>query len=158
METQSTTPQPAWYVLCVKPNAERQISDKLRLLGFETCLPTRRVQSKRKDRQVWIEKVLFNCYVFVSCLPKDRKKVFVDNKRVFQFLYEGGKPVTLRKADIQLLKGLEASQTPATISQDHLQAGEAVRIVSGEFAGLEGTILSWQQGQPNKVYIEMPCL
>jgi transcription antitermination factor NusG len=112
------------------------------------------VQSKRKDRQVWIDKVLFNCYVFVHCLPKDRKKVFLDNKRIFSFLREANKPVTLRDSEVQIIKGLEASQIPATLSQDDLRAGEEVRIVSGDFEGLIGKVLSWQTGQ-SKVYLEM---
>jgi transcriptional antiterminator NusG len=154
MENQSTTPQPAWYVLCVRPNAERHANTLLREAGFETCLPTQRVRSKRQDRQAWIEKVLFNCYVFVHCLPKDRKKVFLDKKRIFRFLSEGNKPITLRDSEVQIIKGLEASQIPATLSQDDLRAGEAVRIVSGNFEGLIGKVLSWQAEQ-NKVYLEM---
>ncbi|TAE07720.1 MAG: hypothetical protein EAZ95_18115, partial [Bacteroidetes bacterium] len=157
METQSTQPQPAWYVLCVKPNTELKVRELLRKAGFETCLPTQSVQSQRKDRQTWKQKPVFTGYVFASCLPKDRRNIFV-SPYVMQLLREAGKPVRLREADITLIKGMEASQAKVHFTQKPLTTGEAVRIITGDFAGIEGTVTALQNSQINKVYVALACL
>lgn len=146
-----------WHVLCVKPNTERKVGKLLEKAGFEVCVPTYKELRYRSDRKVWIEKVVFNCYVFVAVLPKKRKNVFI-NKNIFQYLKTGDRIAVLKEEEVKLIKKISTTQESVSISSEALEVGQYVEILSGDFAGLQGMITALQQSNKPKVHLEISSL
>lgn len=68
-----------WYVLYTAPRAEKQVKERIDLLGVECWLPLHRTPRVWSDRVKIVEIPLFSSYVFVRCTDavlRDLLKVY----------------------------------------------------------------------------------
>ena len=106
---------------------------------METFLPTFLSRRQWKDRRVEIARPLFPGYVFTRIAWGDRNKV-VSIPSVVRILSFNGRPADISDQEIESIRlcvgggiALESHPFPAV--------GERVRVISGAFEGVEGTVV-----------------
>lgn len=125
-----------WYVLHVKPRAEKKVDDFLAALRVFHYLPLLRKETKVQRRKVVRFLPAFPGYVFTRLSQEERAQVF-GTRNVVRTI-----PVAQPRRMIHQLRQVEhALRLPADLrAVEHFTEGEYVRIVSGPLRGLEGRV------------------
>lgn len=133
-------PQP-WYVVHCKPKFEQIALANLARQGFVCYLPMLKVYSPRKASQVRHE-VMFPRYLF--CQPSTPELSIAPIRStlgVLTLVRFGSQPAVLDADIIAQIRQLEQhEQTRDAGDLSGLQRGDAIRVVSGPLASLEGLI------------------
>lgn len=112
-------------------------------MPVESFLPLVHVEREWSDRRKSVALPLFPGYLFVRCAPGDLVAVLRTPGVVDAVRFDGD-PVPVRPEEIDavraLLRGVERSGVLPTAA-DYLDVGDAVRVVEGPFAGLEGVLV-----------------
>ncbi|AEE48491.1 transcription termination/antitermination protein NusG [Haliscomenobacter hydrossis] len=128
-----------WHVLQVKPRSEKKVGQRLRDLGFESCVPTQKQLRKWSDRKKLIDVVLFNNYVFVATDQQRRNEVYqVGN--IFGYLQFGGRAALLTDKEVAMIKQFGHISEPVSISYDGFSRYDEVEIISGSLTGFRGIV------------------
>lgn len=144
-----------WHVLQVKPRSEKKVGQRLRDLGFESCVPTQKQLRKWSDRKKMVEMVLFNNYVFVATDQKRKAEVFKAGN-IFGYLQFGGRLAVLTDSEVTMVKRLSNLVEPVQITYEGFQLYEEVEILSGTLAGLRGVITAVQG--TSRVQLALPSM
>ena len=125
-----------WYVLHVKPRAEKKLNDFLAAMGVFHYLPLVRKVTKVQRRKVVRHLPVFPGYVFTRLFPDERIRA-LGTKNVVRTI-----PVAEPRRMIHQLRQVEhACRLPADLRlAESFAAGECVRVVSGPLRGLEGQV------------------
>ena len=125
-----------WYVLHVKPRAEKKMNDFLAAMGVFHYLPLVRKVTKVQRRKVVRHLPVFPGYVFTRLFPDERIRA-LGTKNVVRTI-----PVAEPRRMIHQLRQIEhACRLPADLRLvESFAAGECVRVVSGPLRGLEGQV------------------
>ena len=125
-----------WYVLHVKPRAEKKINDFLAAMGVFHYLPLVRKETRVQRRKVVRHLPVFPGYVFTRLFPDERIRV-LGTKNVVR-------PIAVaepRRMIHQLRQVEHACRLPADLRLvENFAAGEYVKVVSGPLCGLEGQV------------------
>jgi transcription antitermination factor NusG len=144
-----------WHVLQVKPRSEKKVGQRLRDLGFESCVPTQKQLRKWSDRKKMVEMVLFNNYVFVATDQKHRNEVYqVGN--VFGYLSFSGKAAILSDKEVKMIKQLCRLIEPVQISYDGIKVGDEVEVITGTLMGMYGKVIALNGS--SKLQLALPSL
>ena len=128
-----------WHVLQVKPKSEKKVGQRLRELGFESCVPTQKQLRNWSDRKKLVEVVLFNNYVFVATNLKRRNDVF-QTGHVIKYVQFAGRVGILSEREVEMIKRMAGVASPIHISYEGFHIGEEVEILTGSLAGFCGKI------------------
>ena len=147
-----------WYAVHVRSHFERQVA---RFLdgrhGPETFLPTYRTRSRRTDGPATVERPLFPGYLFARLESLDAPRVAVLQApgvvRVVEF---GGRLAPVPDETIASLRIIVRGPNEAR-PHPLLQEGQAVRVVSGPFAGATGR-LSRGRGRKPRLVVTLELL
>ena len=129
-----------WYAVCCKPRQEAVAEENLLRQGFHTYLPRIRIRQRR--RGAWIDAVetLFPRYIFIRIDPQLRSTATVRSTRgVVGMVRFGGQPAVVPDAVMDALR--EREDAASGMHEDKrplFNAGEAVKLVDGPLAGMEG--------------------
>lgn len=134
-----------WFVIYTKSRQEKVLHAQLSNAGYEVYLPLIRKQQQWSDRKKWVEKPLFNSYLFIKGVSE--KSLFIDHQAFVTFLTYNGKPAVVKQHEIDLLKtiiqfGYDISEAS---SSDELQMGSRVMVIAGPLKGLTGDLISKNQ-------------
>jgi len=128
-----------WHAVYTYPQHEKAVAEQLQTKSVETFLPTLLSRRQWKDRKVKIAQPLFPGYVFTRIAAEERIKV-VSIPSVIRVLSFNGQPVDISDQEIENIRlcvgggvGLESHPFP--------EIGERVRVISGAFEGVEGTVV-----------------
>ena len=125
-----------WYVLHVKPRAEKKLNDFLAAMRVFHYLPLVRKETKVQRRKVVRFLPVFPGYVFTRLFPDERIRV-LETKNVVRTI-DVADP---RRMIHQLRQVEHACRLPADIRQAATFAeGEYVKVISGPLRGLEGQV------------------
>lgn len=131
-----------WHVLHVRSNAERRVAQSLAVRAIESYIPLYRERVKWTDRTVVTERPLFTGYVFTRFSPHTRVMV-ISTPGVVRSLGDDEKDLVssaeLEKIEAALVKGYPLRPHPRVV------AGTRVRVRSGVFEGIEGTVTELRQ-------------
>jgi len=127
-----------WHVLHVRPRCEKKMAAFCAAMPVEHYLPLRREAKKYQRRTVEVWKPLFPGYVFVRFRPEEKTTVLQSGHAV-RVLEVGNQALFIGEIE-QIRQALKAE--PGLSACPALAAGMTVRITSGPFQGLEGTVLS----------------
>ena len=123
-----------WYVLYTSPRAEKQVKERIDLLGIECWLPLHRSPRVWSDRVKMVEVPLFNSYLFVRCTdPELRALVRVYG--VARIVYFNGKPAVVRQKEIDAIKEFLEKASERTLCP-----GEEVEILCGVMKHVSGKV------------------
>jgi transcriptional antiterminator RfaH len=147
-----------WLAVYCKPRQELVAQENLQRQGFHTYLP--RIQMKRRLRGKWVDmiEVLFPRYIFIRVDPNKNSIAPVRSTQgVVGLVRFGGQPATVADEVIETLfqhedqdSGLHKDERP------QFCAGEAVKLVEGPLAGMEGVFV--QEDSEKRVIVLLELL
>lgn len=147
-----------WYAVQTKPRYEERVQHRLReRSGLPVFLPRLEDVRRRRSRLVTVIEPLFPSYLFVqTMLEPDPWRMVKWTPGVKRIVCTGETPTPVPSEAIRLLVnrcgGGEVIQWRVPF-----RAGEAVRVVHGPFAGLEG-ILERPSGRRERVRVLLRLL
>ena len=128
--------QRTWYVLHVKPRAEKKLNDFLAAMRVFHYLPLVRKETKVQRRKVVRFIPVFPGYVFTRLFPDERIRMLGT-----QMLVRTIEVRDPRRMIHQLRQVEHARKLPADLRlAASFSAGEYVKVVSGPLRGLEGQV------------------
>lgn len=133
---------PQWVALYTNPRAEKKTCQNLQELGYEAYVPLQRKLHKWSDRWKSVEVPLLNSYIFVKMREKDVIPIRTA-KGVHHIISWHGKPAVIPDKQIEAMRRMVDAEANLQVMNDEALKKDAyVRIVEGQFAGLEGTLIS----------------
>jgi transcription antitermination factor NusG len=127
-----------WLAVYTKPRHEKMAYKFLCEKNIETYLPLIRVKRKWSDRYKWIEKPIFNSYLFVHIELKQTLQI-LQTLGVHHFVKIGGEIIPIRDSEINGIKNLiEGGYDPEPT--DYFVVGDEVEIIGGPLRGLKGLV------------------
>lgn len=123
-----------WYVLYTAPRAEKQVKERINMLGVECWLPLHCTPRVWSDRVKIVEIPLFSSYVFVRCTDavlRDLLKVY----GVIRIVFYNQKPAIVRQVEVDAIK-----EFLKQAAEHELCAGEEVEILTGAMRHVSGKI------------------
>lgn len=129
-----------WYAVCCKPRQEAVAEENLLRQGFHVYLPRIRMRQRRRGQWLDAVEVLFPRYIFIRIDPLRRSTATIRSTRGAVGLVRfGGQPAVVPDAVMDALKQREDAASGLHEDQRPLfSAGEAIKLVDGPLAGMEG--------------------
>lgn len=125
----------SWLLVAIKPRSEVVARQHLERQGFEVCLPQITLRKRKQGTWQQVTEPMFPGYVFVGVVVGQHDIAPIRStqgcRQVVRF---GGQLVPLPHSVMQQLL---AYDTALKQHNPTFSAGQAVRIVTGPFAGLE---------------------
>jgi transcription antitermination factor NusG len=137
-----------WYAVQTRARNEKVISERLQEQGLTTFLPLVTEIRRWSDRKKKVELPLFSCYVFVKLVPsnnEERMRVYRTNG-VFRIVSMRGEAIPIPEEQIDALRTVVTQQVPWS-PHPFLKIGQRVRIRGGSLEGVEGVLLSQNEGR-----------
>jgi transcription antitermination factor NusG len=127
-----------WYALHTRSRHEKRVAERLGLQELETFLPVHHAKHIWKNGvHAEVELPLFPCYIFARASIYNRIRL-VQQPGVLGFAASTSRPTIIPDEEISVLRvaveSLKAEPHP------YLNNGDAVRIVAGPLAGMEGIL------------------
>lgn len=144
----------SWYAAYTQPRHEKAVAQQLEFKGVEVFCPTFPLESKWKDRTVRIAAPLFPGYVFTRICSSQRALV-LSAPGVIRILSANGRPVPIPPAEIEAVR-LCLAETTRLERHSIVEGGTRVRVRSGPFLGLEGTVV--RQNETCKVLVSIAAI
>ena len=132
-----------WYLLYTKPRYEKKVDAELQLLGFETYLPLNRTLKQWSDRKKWIEEPLFKSYLFINTSISYYYDILNVNG-IVKFVNFEKSPVVVNKKDIDFIRKMLGSDLPFEVTNEVIEVGNKVEIISGPMIGIKGQIVEYR--------------
>ena len=140
--TAQETTERFWWVVHTKPRQEKALARQL--CGYEIpfFLPLIPKENLIRGKRVRSRLPLFSSYVFLFADEKERVRSLTTNRISYLLpVVDQGR----LERDLRQFNQLIAADAPLTV-ESRLQPGQRVRIKTGSFQGMEGTLLS-RRGQ-----------
>ena len=130
--------RPRWCVVYTLPRHEKAVANRLISQQIASYLPLYSAVHCWNHRRVEVELPLFPGYVFVRMLLSDRIRI-LSRPGIIRLLSVNGNLAVFPDEEMENLQSSLAAWKAKPYP--FLTSGKQVRIKSGPFAGLEGTIL-----------------
>lgn len=126
-----------WHIAYTLPRHEKAIALRLKVEQIPCFVPLYSEARTWKERGVKLELPLFPCYVFAKMSPKNRIRL-LSAPGVIRLLMACGAPVVFPDEEMEALQSTlkDWSARPCPFHN----SGKRIRLTSGPFAGLDGTI------------------
>jgi len=135
----------SWFALQVRTRWESSVKLFLSSKGYETFLPTYKVQKRWGTFNKEINAPLFPGYVFCQFDPQNRLPVLV-TPGVISVVGRGKTPLPVEEAEIVSIQNAISSGVRAE-PWPYLEVGQRVRIEGDALAGLEGILIHLKGSQ-----------
>jgi transcriptional antiterminator RfaH len=146
-----------WYVVYTKPKWEKKVAERLNQIGVVTYCPLVSKISQWTDRKKTIEVPLFNSYVFVQIVEKERSLIF-DVPGTVRYLYWLGKPAVVKDAEIKAIQDWLAIPDSFEIGVDKWQKGDKIVLESGPFVAQSAVIQEVKQNHYILILESLGCI
>jgi transcriptional antiterminator RfaH len=136
------------FAVWTRSQCETKVAAALRQLGLEVFLPRVREASRRRDRQLTLERPLFPGYVFPRFAPsRDTYLRIANTPGVVRILGQRWDALhAIPDEQVDAVRRIVAA-TDTARCVPWIRVGDRVRIVAGALAGLEGFVLDWRAGR-----------
>jgi len=125
-----------WHVLHLRPRCEKKTAGHCRAHGLTFYLPLRRETKVYQRRKVTVEKPVFPGYLFAS-FDRDGRLALLKTNNVVRILTPTSDRSLLHElAQIRKALTVDPALTPCAA----LRRGRRVRVMTGPFQGIEGTV------------------
>jgi len=143
-----------WYAVTCKPRQEAVAEENLLRQGFHVYLPRIRIRQRRRGHWIDAVEVLFPRYIFIRIDPQRRSTATVRSTRgAVGMVRFGGQPAVVPDAVMNALKQREDAASGMHEDQRPLfSAGEAIKLVDGPLAGMEG-VFTEQDGDKRVIVL-----
>lgn len=131
---------PSWRVLQTRSRSEKKVAERLARLEVACYLPQQKRKKQWSDRVKIVEEPLFPGYLFVQ-FDEALRYPMLNTDGVVRIVSFGGRYAEVSDAQVNALRELTHLENDVTIVDAGLQAGQLVKITSGPFKDLEGTLV-----------------
>jgi len=133
----------SWYALHTRSRHEKRVSERLRSQALETFLPLHRSRNTWKNGvHAYVDSPLFPCYLFARAPIHERIRL-LQHPGVLGFAASSSRPTVISDEEISVLR--VATESLRAEPHPYLCSGDAVRIVAGPLAGMEGILTRRKQ-------------
>jgi len=132
-----------WYAVYTRPKHEKKINTLFLEKGIESFLPIQKELRQWKDRKKWIEKVMFNSYIFVKIYEHEFFEV-LKHQGVVKFISINKKPCQIPDQQIELIKNLINNKYEIITETYNFNIGDNVEIINGVLNGVKGKLLDYK--------------
>lgn len=146
-----------WYVVYTKPKWEKKVAERLNAIGIVTYCPLVNKISQWSDRKKTIQVPLFNSYIFVQILEKERNRIFEVTGAV-RYLFWLSKPAIVRDEEIKAIQNWLSAPECYKVAVDKWQRGDKVILDSGPFVAHEATVQKVKQNYYVLVLESLGCI
>ena len=147
-----------WLVVCVQSNREKKTYERLTALGFEAFLPLQEEIHRWSDRSKKVRRVVVPMVVFARLASTEYIQVLrLPSVNRFMVLRGESTPAIIPDAQMERFRFmLDYSPEAVEICSTPLAAGDAVKVIKGPLAGLEGELV--MIGGKSKVAVRLDML
>jgi transcription antitermination factor NusG len=132
-----------WYVVMTQPNKEHFAAENLAAQGFRSFVPRQSVTYKHARRISTRLAPVFPQYMFVILDPDAQRWRAVNGTfGVRRLINDGDRPAPVRAGVVETLAASCDARGVLIFRTAAFKAGDRIRLVSGPFAGLLGTLQS----------------
>jgi transcription antitermination factor NusG len=146
-----------WYAARVKYRTERRIKSYLEEQDIRHFIPFRTVFRELKGKRIQKEKPVLSCWIFVktdymTALSIPDKSgfsvsyIYNNDTREFQIIPDK------QMQDFMFM--LDFSESVVKISNTNLKRGDKVRVIKGDFVGIEGELIRFRRHKRVVVRLE----
>ena len=145
--------QKIWYAIYTKSRNEKCVAVFLAEHGIEHYLPLVKKYRQWSDRRKTIEQPLFSSYVFVHIAEKEHLQV-LKTQGVVRFITFEGRKTPIRDIEIEAIRRYVETGEEVINNEEDFIPGKFVKVIRGQFKGLEGRLVQILGKQRVKIEIE----
>jgi transcription antitermination factor NusG len=135
-----------WYAVYTNPRAEKKTALLLSQRGIEVYLPLQKKLQQWSDRKKWVELPLFSSYLFVRISEREYLDV-LNTPGVVRYITFSGKAAKIYDHEIETIRLLLSTGEDLEVQSYQLQKGQTVKVIAGNFMGLQGRIAGTQNNK-----------
>lgn len=155
-----------WFVAIVKHNTEKASAQKLTKQGYEcyvACQPEYRIW--KNGRKAKVDRIVIPSIIFIYCTESERRPL-LNFPYIFRFLTDKaelpdqfGKSIAIiPEKQIETLKFmLGNSDTTISFVNRIYRVGEKIKVIRGKLLGLEGEVLTLNDGRTD-IFVSLGIL
>ena len=133
-----------WFAAKTKFSAEKKIKQFLERLGIEHYIPFRTVIKEKGGKKVKVEKPVIPNLIFIHSDYNTCLSLVNEYKLSMNYLLnlETRQPLVVPDKQMQdFMFLLDFSEDAVQVLNENLRQGDRVRVIKGEFAGIEGELI-----------------
>ena len=142
-----------WFALYTKPRSEFKAEQQLITAGINNYLPTITRLKQWSDRKKKVTEPLLRGYIFIYANEQERL-ISVEQQAVVRCIFDAGRPAKIPEWQINNLRTLLETKSDIIV-KNGIVPGAKVRITSGPFEGVIGTVVSGEAGKSVSVTIDL---
>lgn len=139
----SGLPVRKWYAAYVRLFHERKTAEKLSLMGIESFVPVREEIHQWSQRKKKVIRVLIPQMIFIHATPEERLETLT-LPSISHYLVLRGEHTPAVIPDRQMQQFMfmvDYSDETIEMYTSPLQPGQAIKVIKGPLAGLEGELI-----------------
>ena len=142
-----------WFALYTKPRSEFKAEQQMITAGINNYLPTITRLKQWSDRKKKVTEPLLRGYIFIYANEQERL-ISVEQQAVVRCIFDAGRPAKIPEWQINNLRTLLETKSDIIV-KNGIVPGAKVRITSGPFEGVIGTVVSGEAGKSVSVTIDL---
>ena len=151
-------PRRQWLVAYVKACLEKKTAERLKAMGVEYYLPIQSEIRQWSDRRKKVDRLVIPMMIFVHVTPQERPlPLTLQAISRYMVLRGESRPAVIPEEQMERFRFmLDYSPEAVEICSTPLAAGDAVKVIKGPLAGLEGELV--MIGGKSKVAVRLDML
>ena len=132
-----------WYVAYVRLFHERKTAEKLTAMGIECFVPIREEIHQWSQRKKKVQRVLIPQMIFIHATQKERMEA-LNLSSISHYMVLRGEhtPAIIHDKQMQqFMFMVDYSEETIEMYNSPLETGQAIKVIKGPLAGLEGELL-----------------
>ena len=150
---EKTSREKFWYALYTKPRSEFKAEKQLTDAGVDNYLPKITKLKQWSDRKKKVTEPLLRGYIFIYADERERL-ISVEQLAIVRCIFDAGRPARIPEWQIDNLRTLLETKSEIIV-KNGIVPGAKVRISTGPFDGVIGTVISGDTGKSISVTIDL---
>lgn len=157
-DTTPCVPRRQWLAAYVRSCLEKKTAERLAAMGVECYLPVQTEIHQWSDRRKKVDRLVIPMMIFVHVSAKERPlPLTLQAVSRYMVLRGESRPAVIPEEQMERFRFmLDYSPEAVEICTTPLAAGDAVRVIKGPLAGLEGELVTI--GGKSKVAVRLDML
>lgn len=154
-----------WYAMRVPYRNEIKVQNRLQNKGIEVFIPKKKKLIKRRGKTYYEEVPAINNLIFVHSelsVIRDLKKEILNLQYLVNKVDGKSSPIIVRDKEMQqfirVTESLQEAATYLAIDEVNIAKGTRVRIIGGDFNGVEGVFVKVKGKRSKRVVIMLDKL
>lgn len=142
-----------WFALYTKPRSEFKAEKQLTGSGINNYLPVITRLKQWSDRKKKVTEPLLRGYIFIYATEQERL-ISVEQQAIVRCIFDAGRPARIPEWQIENIRALLETKSDVIV-KNGIIPGARVKITSGPFGGIVGTVVKGDGGKSISVTIDL---